>query len=380
MGQGGHSLRDLTSLCSSFSNKQHGSTTDSSLRFGPRCVKSAQRSPTLLPQLRDLSQGVRLWVLPERGHRAQVDEFDREPPRGLHRIRKRHSRNEVSFNNAVHALTQHNTSLGQLPRRTSSSTTVNQVKTSRDPLPSESPATEAKEQKWASYGRRPSTGRREPAPAPHLHKSPTLEEEDLTSSPSESESDLEETTVSRRGPRFRHFGKFSTHRQGLRDDDEDDDESPAFLPVSRGPEHAPRESAGPDLNATLRMESEDPSAPRRRVEQNPIPRKSVTAESSTSSVSSGAPATLPSAEARRRVPPGTFSPRRAADLAHLSPRRSVASRDASDTPSMGSSFSDLDDASVTQSALEEALLSNMQHGGMASRMSTISQAIRSRYL
>jgi hypothetical protein len=64
---------------------------------------------------------------------------------------------------------------------------------------------------------------------------------------------------------------------------------------------------------------------------------------------------------------------------------------------MGSSFSDLDgmfpnpeddefllidppDASVTQSALEEALMSNMQHGGMASRMSTISQALRSRYL
>ena len=38
------------------------------------------------------------------------------------------------------------------------------------------------------------------------------------------------------------------------------------------------------------------------------------------------------------------------------------------------------DASVTQSALEEALMSNMQHGGMASRMSTISQALRSRYL
>jgi hypothetical protein len=71
---------------------------------------------------------------------------------------------------------------------------------------------------------------------------------------------------------------------------------------------------------------------------------------------------------------------------------------------MGSSFSDLDgkypplslllsrcvalgsrtnmrsDESVTQSALEEALASNMQQGGMASRMSTISQAIRSRYL
>ena len=46
---------------------------------------------------------------------------------------------------------------------------------------------------------------------------------------------------------------------------------------------------------------------------------------------------------------------------------------------MGSSFSDLDD-SVTQSALEEALANEMQHGGVASRMSTISQALRSRYL
>lgn len=50
---------------------------------------------------------------------------------------------------------------------------------------------------------------------------------------------------------------------------------------------------------------------------------------------------------------------------------------------MGSSFSDLDDASVTQSALEEALLSNMGNNGgnasMASRVSGISQALRSRY-
>ena len=49
------------------------------------------------------------------------------------------------------------------------------------------------------------------------------------------------------------------------------------------------------------------------------------------------------------------------------------------------------DASVTQSALEEALLSNMQAGGtrdggpgggasVASRMSSLSQALKSRYL
>lgn len=41
----------------------------------------------------------------------------------------------------------------------------------------------------------------------------------------------------------------------------------------------------------------------------------------------------------------------------------------------------VEDASVTQSALEEALASNMQAGGgMASRMSSISQALRSKYL
>lgn len=37
------------------------------------------------------------------------------------------------------------------------------------------------------------------------------------------------------------------------------------------------------------------------------------------------------------------------------------------------------DASVTQSALEEALASRMNDGGIGSRMSTIGQAIRSRY-
>jgi hypothetical protein len=53
---------------------------------------------------------------------------------------------------------------------------------------------------------------------------------------------------------------------------------------------------------------------------------------------------------------------------------------------MGSSFSDLDDASVTQSALEEALLSGMGNttmtnmGGFGGRVTSgIGQALRSRY-
>ncbi|KAF9889879.1 hypothetical protein FE257_006969 [Aspergillus nanangensis] len=276
------------------------------------------------------------------------------------------------------------TRIDPAPRRTSSNTTINQIKPSRELPRGETPTGESNEPKRDRYGRRPSTSRREPHSIPPIHKSPTLEEEELTSSSSESESGEEDIMSSRAGLRFRHFGKFSTsHRPGLRDDEEDDDESPAFLPLARGRENAGRETTAQDLNATLRMEAEEPSAPRRRPEQISMPRKPITAESSTSSASSGAQAPLPSMEARRRLNQtgSGISPRRHAELARLSPRRSTASgRDASDTPSMGSSFSDLDDASVTQSALEEALMSNMQHGGMASRMSTISQALRSRYL
>ncbi|CZT14941.1 uncharacterized protein RCC_00869 [Ramularia collo-cygni] len=74
-----------------------------------------------------------------------------------------------------------------------------------------------------------------------------------------------------------------------------------------------------------------------------------------------------------------ISPRHRAQLVGLSPRGSEGS------PSMGSSFSDLDDASVTQSALEDALLSNMrQQGGggssMASRIGSIRDVLGRRGL
>ncbi|KAF2747528.1 hypothetical protein M011DRAFT_477158 [Sporormia fimetaria CBS 119925] len=76
-----------------------------------------------------------------------------------------------------------------------------------------------------------------------------------------------------------------------------------------------------------------------------------------------------------KVAPGPLSPKHREQLARLSPRHK---KDGSEgTPSMGSSFSDIDglDASVSQSALEDALLSNIHAG----RMSTLS-ALRSRYL
>ncbi|GKZ36247.1 autophagy protein 29 [Aspergillus brasiliensis] len=287
----------------------------------------------------------------------------------------------VSGSTALGQQTKGVTNAAPIPRRTSSTTTVNQVKSAREPVRNDTPVAEPREPRRESYAGRPSAGKREQAAAPSAPKSPPLED-DTTSSSSESESDDDNGFGSRRGLRFKPpFGKFSTHRASLRYDDEDEDESPAFLPE---PERRSHEASRQDLNATLRMDAEDASESHRRPSAQTISRTSVTTESSASSASSGIPVAHPQSDRRRRLNQsgGPLSPRRTGELAHFSPRQSMAlRREASDgTPSMGSSFSDLDDASVTQSALEEALLSNIQHGGMASRMSTISQAIRSRYL
>ncbi|CRL20678.1 unnamed protein product [Penicillium camemberti] len=259
-----------------------------------------------------------------------------------------------------------------------STTAANQTRGSRDPARTDTPTAEEKEPRWDSFGRRPSTVRREQPPVASLPRSPTLEEEPLsTSSSEESESDDEDT---RRAPLFKRFGKFSTHRSGLRDDEDDEEDTPAFLPMAREHQHTHLDRPGQELSATLRLDAERAAAQRRHFEQRSGPRVPVATESSTSSISSGGRSSVPGGPRRTSQGASILSSQRAAERQNS--RKSTASgREASDgTPSMGSSFSDLDDASVTQSALEEALLSNMQHGGMASRMSTISQALRSRYL
>lgn len=211
----------------------------------------------------------------------------------------------------------------------------------------ETPPADTKDTKWEGYGRRPSINRKEQAVQALLQKSPTLEEEDLSSSESESESDSDgDVMLSRTGPRFKRFGKLSTHRPGLRDDEEDEDESPAFLPLAREKEEARREPSGQDLNATLRLEAEHAAAQRRRLsEQESIAKKPITADSSTSSVSSGPNVRLRQGDSRRVLHQsgGAFGPQKTAEPARSSPRRSIASgKDSSDAPSMGSSFSDLD--------------------------------------
>lgn len=147
---------------------------------------------------------------------------------------------------------------------------------------------------------------------------------------------------------------------------------------------ASTEPAHHDPSATLRGD------PRHIARRMPTHRKQMErqqSQTSDSSASSTAPVArrpdpLYRESSHRQMLAGPLSPRRTVELAGRSPISKGKGREGSDgTPSMGSSFSDLDDASVTQSALEEAMASNMQAGGgMASRMSSLSHHIRSKYL
>ena len=190
-------------------------------------------------------------------------------------------------------------------------------------------------------------------------------------------------------------------------DSDEDGEATAYLPFAASPpsrRQSVQSISTPNADMHPPSTSHRPTTTRKKTSERLPSRGSQPGNyatqqplsSSASSNSSGPNGqSTPAAPASQRVsrdrasqPPRStapLSPRRAAELAAtgLSPlRRTGGGKEGSDgSPSMGSSFSDLDDASVTQSALEEALLSNMQHGrdtGMASRMSTISQALRSR--
>lgn len=155
----------------------------------------------------------------------------------------------------------------------------------------------------------------------------------------ESEGDEEDT---RRAPRFKRFGKASVHPSGLRDDEDDEDDTPAFLPLVREsqPSHPPR--PGQELSATLRLDAER-ATQRRRGPDPRVPHRVVASESSTSSMSSADPVGLSPVETRRadrRAPTG--GPR-ALEPRQNSRRSNASGRETSDgTPSMGSSFSDLD--------------------------------------
>jgi hypothetical protein len=220
----------------------------------------------------------------------------------------------------------------------------------------------------------------------------------LQDSESDSSSDGESQSMARSQAFRRPPSHHNKAKYGYTDDDDDDEDgesSGGFLPF------ATTGSGSADPAATLK------SPVKRAYEQRPI-----APDSSASSASSAAPTTQyintntgKQREASRgdfaRVSPASaLSPRHRSELSKLSPR--VRKDGSEGTPSMGSSFSDLDgmfeipgggdasvdantrytDASISQSAIEEAFMSHIQHGSgsTTSRMSSISQALRSKYL
>ncbi|KAI1184874.1 hypothetical protein F5B17DRAFT_410239 [Nemania serpens] len=192
-----------------------------------------------------------------------------------------------------------------------------------------------------------------------------------SSSSSSSSSSPAQSRIIRRPPKFH-----TKEGPSLADDDDDDDGGdvePAFLPYR--PQTEAAASGGHDLSATLRGNFRDSGKRSFKGSGRDRIHHSQTSDSSTSS----APVSRAPNDKR---PSGPLSPRRTMELASRSPgsKSKAYSRDSDGTPSMGSSFSDLDDASVTRSALEEVMASQMQDGGTISSLrGTFSNAFLSRY-
>ena len=245
------------------------------------------------------------------------------------------------------------------PSRTASSNTVTLIQNTPPRTPS---------------GRQSSFAHRRSVEASPKQKQQSLEQE---ASPSAIASDSSTSSSSssdaphpmNRSRMFARRPRYSSKAplNPLSDADEEDENSPPFLPFSNPKPSNPTPMADPTATVkTLPKEAQSHRHVLAPSAQAKNPNLLATAHSSSSSVQS-------QAQSQNRPPSNPLSA--------LSPKQRRAAKEGSEgTPSMGSSFSDLDDASVTQSALEEALANEMQHGGVASRMSTISQALRSRYL
>ncbi|KAH7405780.1 hypothetical protein DE146DRAFT_649644 [Phaeosphaeria sp. MPI-PUGE-AT-0046c] len=230
-----------------------------------------------------------------------------------------------------------------------------------------------------------------PSPLKDSPESPDIR--DLSSSSSSSSlSDADHpahrSQLFKRPPRFTHQRPrdLSTFEEGdgaQENDDSGSHGSPTlpFAAVARRPANNKyahdtqfRTSSKPEQKTLQSDRSRNaPPVRQKSIDQQSQATTETASSMTTSASESDAP--VPTSSAKSPMSP-PFNHR--AELGRLgSPRQKGprSRREGSEgTPSMGSSFSDIDDAGISQSALEEALLSNMQHG----RMSTLSRM--SRYL
>lgn len=154
-------------------------------------------------------------------------------------------------------------------------------------------------------------------------------------------------------------------------EDDDNDSNGSYLPFAAP--GSPREHPSATLR-DLPQRTQNSSAQRPSTAKGKSRRDDeVSANTTESSASSMSRHFSSDGGLEPRPTKGPLSPQHRAQLASLSPRSRAQGSEGS--PSMGSSFSDLDD--ISQSALDEAVLSNMRQGGssMASRMSTLRDAL-----
>jgi hypothetical protein len=263
--------------------------------------------------------------------------------------------------------------------------------------------------------------------SPTDHPKSSVSSPEVSNSSSSSSSDSDDVLPMGRSRLFPRRPNSRFHAQkksplGDHDEESSEEDSPTFLPFA-GSSRQPN-----DPSATLReaeprrAPAKPPSKEKMRSSRPPDSEQDELSATSSTSPSKPTHSTLPTREKgkskvvlsssassaassaaphqqgpnRRPLSGVTISPRHRTELARLqSPGRlspslrpgtagtgkDVAAQQSDGTPSMGSSFSDLDDTSITQSALEEALASNLRHGGASrlSNFSTLGNAFRSRY-
>ncbi|KAK2850680.1 hypothetical protein FQN49_005421, partial [Arthroderma sp. PD_2] len=152
-------------------------------------------------------------------------------------------------------------------------------------------------------------------------------------------------------PQYRRYSKFSMMQKPVQqknDDEDEEDDSPAFLPLESLHDTRKGASLG-DPASTLREAPQQVkhqgrqvsggTTPPARAKQD-LPESSAT--SSSSGMATGSPTNGPAPSRRPTAPIGPLSPRRTAELAGRSPHGRLRREGSEGTPSMGSSFSDLD--------------------------------------
>ena len=191
----------------------------------------------------------------------------------------------------------------------------------------------------------------------------TYVDESAVSNDGTSESETESQTSYRQLPRRSVSTKkppLGTLSSDGDADDDDDEDGEGFLPFAARPDDDDEDNEPTATLVSPSHQRTSTAAHTRSGHYNTEPQ-----DSSASSTTSSQPraATNPARNHTNVSSPDTLSPQQRAQLSRLSPRYRNVVSGSEGSPSMGSSFSDLDDLSVTQSAMQDALVSRMQHGG-----------------